>query len=229
MTARSLLASAALCACALVGGCNKPTQDPAEAAYGRAVAQFAALSAETKDLTYRDARFDQVLEALDQVPTGSEASDRARSLAQRMRLARAAADQADRRSQQELKEATASPVFVPGARAAAPEPVPLTAEAKSAAGTQVRTAALSAPGVPAAQGPSALPEWYRQSGYAPPAPAEQQAAPSTEQQDVDQAQAAGKPDASARPPAPAGSTSDAGWRVYGLPGPAGKAMGAWPQ
>jgi hypothetical protein len=194
------------------------------------VAQFAALSAETKDLTYRDARFDQVLEALDQVPSGSEASDRARALAQRIRVARMAAEQEDKTREQEIQQATAPPTFIPGARAGPPESVPLKTQAPSPAATRVQSAAL-APASAVAQ-PAAspqLPDWYRQAGYAPaePAPADQAAPP--EQQEVDQAQSPGKPDASVRPGSAADSGSDAGWRVYGLPGPAGKALGAWPQ
>jgi hypothetical protein len=230
MTRSTMLA--ATVALALVA-CTKHTEDPAEAAYGKAVAQFAALSAETKDLTYRDPRFDQVLEALDAVPSGSEASDRARALGQRIRLARAAADQDDKRSQQELQEATAAPVFVPEpSEAVAPvmpkrpgtEPEPMPHAAGSVALAVAPTAAQT--GIT----PS-LPDWYQQAGYGtpPPAPAPapgEDSAPSdqpSDQTDVAQSPSGGNPDGSTKHHA--SSSDDAGWRIYGLPGPAGKALG----
>jgi hypothetical protein len=232
MTLRTLQASLVVCTCLVVGACNKPALDPAEAAYGRAVTQFAALSAETKDLNYRDARFDQVLVALDQVPAGSEASDRARALAQRIRLARMTAEQADRRSQQELREATAPPVFVPGPKTETLERPPLKTPAESPPAGWVQAPALTVAVSPQdSSGSAVVPEWYRKAGYLPsPAAPPSVAAPapaSSDEQDMAQGQSQGKPDASARPP-PGDSTSDAGWRIYGLPGPAGKALGGAP-
>jgi hypothetical protein len=213
--------------------CTRRTEDPAEAAYGKAVAQFAALSAETKDLTYRDPRFDQVLEALDAVPSGSEAADRARALGQRIRLARTAADQDDNRRQQELQEATAAPVFVPGpAEPVAPvmpkRPIVEQAPTPRAGGS---VALAVAPTAAQTGITPSLPDWYQQAGYGTPPPAQAPApgeapaddsAPS-DQPDVGQSPSGGNPDASTKHHA--SSSDDAGWRIYGLPGPAGKALG----
>jgi hypothetical protein len=230
MMLRIFQASLIGCTCVVVGACNKATPDPAEAAYGRAVTQFAALSAETKDLNYRDPRFDQVLVALDQVPAGSEASDRARALAQRIRLARMTAEQADQRSQQELREATAAPVFVPGPKTEAPGPPSLKTPVQSPPAGWVQAPTLAAAASPQdPSGSAVVPEWYRRAGYLPSPAAPAAPAPAaSDEPDMAQGQSQGKPDASTRPPPPGDSTSDAGWRIYGLPGPAGKALGGVP-
>jgi hypothetical protein len=223
MILRLQLTATALCALAFGSACTKPATDLSEAAYGRAVGQFAMLSGETKDLTYRDARFDQVLEALDQVPAGS-ASDRARALAQRIRLARMTAEQADQKSQQEIREATAPPLFVPGNRAAMSAPIPPKAPALAGA-RQPTTLAVNAT-LPAAAGAAAqATDWYHQAGYGQPAAAAPAAPPPEPEAEMAQSQVSGKPDASARPSSSGEAPNDGGWRIYGLPGPAGKAMG----
>jgi hypothetical protein len=228
------------------GACRKPVAvDPADALYHRAIELFAKASADTHDLTYRDPRFDEVLTALGEVPPGSELRGKADALAEQIRQARAEAERADLDSKKALSDALASPEFSPRPRDAA-LPVGMgKGGTRSADGRDLpirpgfgytgRSSPASA--VPTA-GESRLPAWYKQAGYMglgkrviglaatgstggaaavtgpPPAPPAADATAAT-------APAAAPPSlapAEAAPP-PAGPPP-----IFGLPGPAGRAV-----
>jgi regulator of sigma E protease len=205
--------------------CRKPQVNPDEAAYGKAVARFAQVSAQTQDLTYRAPGFDEVLAELDSVPRTSEAGTRAAALAQSIRQARLAGAQQDEKSTQLLKQATAAPSFTPEQRL--PDEAP--AQASPAGGQpppSMGGSPLTASSVP--QGATALPAWYGQRGYLGAQPTPPAAAPPTGEDSPPGSPdaVAGTPDASSAPGKSQQTSTDAGpWRVFGVPGPAGRALG----
>ena len=206
--------------------CRKPPPpDPAEAAYRHAVELFAKASADTHDLTYRDSRFDAVLDALAEVPSGDELRPKAEALAQQILVARRQAAAADQASDEQVARALSDPSFV-----ARPRDAPFPAAAPGAGATS------GAAGAPAWRGTSwtgstpsggqQLPDWYRQAGYlglrpraAPaaaavaPAPGPRIAVPPVIAPSRPPPPGSVQP--AAPPPAPA---------VFGLPGPAGRAL-----
>jgi len=233
--------------------CGKPPiVDPAEEAYRHAMELFSKASAETHDLTYRDPRFDDVLAALALVPQGDELRGKADALVQRIKLARAEADRADGESNNAISQALAAPEFNPQPRDA-PFPVPTkssvvksTAVARGPSELDNMGAGMGAGSYPGASPPvqknSKLPSFYRQAGYlgagkgsglgppalgppnpqqsaalGPPQPAAQTADTAVAQEPPTQA-----PDAppSAPPPGPPPGPPP----VFGLPGPAGRAI-----
>jgi hypothetical protein len=221
----SALALSCLCGSGIA--CHKPVEDPSEAAYGQAVARFAQLSAQTQDLTYRDPRFDEVLADLARIPADSEAGMRAAALVQHIRQGRTVATQADQKTAQALQQAIAAPGFVPERRAwAAPLAAPPNPTVDRPPVLQGAPLTASA-GLPQPGAPAPLPDWYRQRGFLtdqpvapslPPPPP-----PGEEPVDV----VAGAPDASASTSTPSPAPSNDGGRphIFGLPGPAGRALG----
>jgi hypothetical protein len=226
-----------------VVACRKPVvEDPAEVAYHHAIELFAKASAESHDLSYRDPRFDAVLTALGEVPQGTSFRAKADQLVQQIVLARAEADRIDHDSNNAISQALAPVQFNPLERS-----VPLPSHGKPAAGPQPSTAptAPEATGyagtaaVPRAPGERKLPDWYRQAGYlglgkrpgtvpgAAPTPTGVAAAPAAETPEV-----AAAPPATESPAAPASpsaapnpsSPPTGPPQVFGLPGPAGRAV-----
>ncbi len=221
-----------------IGGCRKPPPpDLAEAAYRHAVELFAKASADTHDLTYRDPRFDGVLAALAEVPAGDELRPKADALGQQILDARRRADALDREGEQKVAEALAEPAFVPlpvdapmpapgGARRGGPGATGATGPATLSSGWTPS----SSPGAAQRGGDTELPFYYRLAGYlgyhrsAGGAPVQSSAAP---------AAAPPPPPAEAKAPSPAPSPRAAPSSapaqqgppaVYGLPGPAGRAL-----
>ena len=224
----SLLASLTLTA-----ACRRPPppEDPAQAAYRSAAQLFAAASAASGDLSYRDPRFDEVLVALALVPPGSDPAPKALALAARIREARARANAADEASAREVEAALAPPGFNP-----LPRDAKFTRPSvRSRAGEPPSSNAISASWSPAfvasKSGAGKLPDWYRQAGYlglgqrptAPEAPAAV-AAPT----DPDGGAAAKDSSTTRRRASPAPTSTPAPPAVYGLPGPAGKALRGLP-
>jgi hypothetical protein len=236
---RSLLAVAALAASAL--GCSRAPlpEDPGQRPYHDAVVLFAKLSDDTQDLTYRDPRFDDVIDLCGQVPPTSELRPKADALAGRIRQARTEAEAHAREAAQLRAQAEASPDFQPEPRVA----LPATAQPTVPPGSANSAGANAAPGAGSvgsyeassqagarrydAAHPAPLPEWYRKKGYfggspeaaavpaadsvgAPAAPADVAPAPPTPAPPV-RTQAA--------PVQPVGPPP-----VFGLPGPAGHAL-----
>ena len=145
--------------------CRKPSPiDPAEEAFHRAVTRFAETSTLTKDLTYRDPRFDRVLEALDQIPADTEPKARALALAERIRGARALASSQERSSELLQAQAEAPPAFEPQLRLpSSPAPKP-TAQAEAQPTPADLGYAEPVSGGPIAKAPvKRLPSWY--AGY----------------------------------------------------------------
>ncbi len=221
--------AAVLATCCLWGAsvaCHKAEEDPSEAAYGEAVARFAQLSAQTQDLTYADPRFDEVLADLARVPADSEAGMRAAALAQRIRQARLAAAQAEQVTTQQIERATAAPRFIPER----PTPTELPKVAVPADGalppTQ-GTALTMSSGLSPSSAPPAIPDWYRQRGFIAPPPSEAPPPPPPEPAPASDDVVSGTPDASSRTPPPSTTPpDDAGpAHIFGLPGPAGRALG----
>ncbi|HUB07297.1 MAG TPA: hypothetical protein VMB50_09855 [Myxococcales bacterium] len=221
-----------LVALVLVGCRKPPPEDPAEAAYRHAVELFAKASAETHDLTYRDPRFDAVLEALAQVPAGDELRPKADALALQIRQGRDEGEQLDAEGNKNVAAALAEPDFVPLPKDA-PMPVPGSATrsndsqpAESPAPDWPWTSAgAKSNGRPAGYNP--LPDYYKRAGYLgygqhaasadgtppPPPPVQQEepAPPAPKAPVVVPAQAP-PPETQGPPP------------VYGLPGPASHAL-----
>jgi hypothetical protein len=215
---RGVLVAAALGALA----CRKPTPvDPAEAAYHAAVARFAEVSQLTQDLTYRDPRFDPVLDALDAIPAESEPKPHAMALADRIRGARALANSQERRSQLLQAQAEAPPAFEAQLR------LPSGSTPNRIVPAVAQPQAAIAPGfgepvggVPAAKGAvKKLPSWY--AGYFGTAEKSQDAGGAEAN-----SAAATEPDSPpAKKPAPAAAPEPVGPPpVFGVPGPAGSAL-----
>ncbi len=202
--------------------CRKPAPlDPAEAAFHEAVTRFAEVSKLTGDLTYRDGRFDPILEALDRIPAESEAKPRALALAERIRGARALASSQERSSELLQAQAEAPPAFEPQPRLpSSPAPgQPARKEAQPAPAEPGYDEPLSGGAVAKASG-RRLPPWY--AGYfatgdriddagATGADAPDVAVPSPTPKPA--SKPSGKDEAPVGPPA-----------VFGVPGPAGGAL-----
>ncbi len=230
----------ALCACD-----KPPIVDPAEVAYRHAMDLFAKACTDTHDLTYRDPRFDAVLEALALVPQGDELRAKADALVQQIKTARAEADRADAESNSQISQALEPPTFSPQERDA-PFPVMGKAGAPAAGAGAARQVSSNFGYAGSASPPSAaarraadskLPEWYRRAGYLgygkrPAAPGATgptgQAAPPTGPPPpaAEAANTASGPapnanlaPSSATPVVPQGPPP-----VFGLPGPAGRAI-----
>jgi hypothetical protein len=205
--------------------CRRTTpEDPAERAYRAAVQLFAQSSAASQDLTYRDARFDAVLVALEAVPAGSELRAQADGLAKRIRSARSEADAAEAKSREEVERALAQPPF--GPRNATP-----TASGARALGhgiTPPSPGANEAPPTAPLHEATAAQKARRRSLPAGDQEISEGAAPA---QEAD-AEAATQPEESAQPRAPGRKTMPASkpadGTVFGLPGPAGRAMSGRP-
>jgi len=205
-----------LAACAIA--CHKPPPvDPANEAFHAAVVRFAETSKITQDLTYRDPRFDPILEALDRIPADSEPKPQALALAERIRGARALANSLEPGSDRLRAEAEASPTFEPQLRPPPNStlkpvaPVEPQAPAPTQGTSPIATASARSPAKP-------LPSWYgdyfgsaEASQDAGPAPADATAAPDREVPPAPK-RAAKAVDSVAPPP------------VFGLPGPAGSAL-----
>src|SRR5581483_1020387 len=157
---------------ALATGCRRPASatDPAEAAYHAAVLQFAETSKATQDLSYRDPRFDSILEALDRIQSSAESKPKAMALADRIRSARAAASALDRASALIQAQADEVPPVqpqtitlppVPKATAAPPAEMPVAAPGGDT--IDLAGGAPPAGGLPAGGKRHALPAWY--AGY----------------------------------------------------------------
>ncbi len=204
--------------------CRKPIPvDPAEEAFHKAVTQFAEVSKLTQDLTYRDVRFDSVLEALDQIPANADPKPRATALAERIRGARALADAQDRSSAFAQAQAEAPPPFDPQPRMPPP--------ALRSASKPIAQPEPNAPqpgrneppsGAPTSKSPVGrrLPSWYAsyfgtgdqaQDGGAAKADAEPLPAPDS-------------PTPPPRKRAPPATDPAAPPPVFGVPGPAGSAL-----
>ncbi|MHB8418610.1 MAG: hypothetical protein ACYDCL_11070 [Myxococcales bacterium] len=214
-------------AAAALAACRKaPPADPAEAAYRRAVDLFAKASAETHDLSYRDPQFDAVLEALAEVPAGDELRPKADALAGQIREARHEAELLDREGDERVAAALSEPNFVP-----LPQDAPMPA-AKAAGPSGAERPAAAGGGVwwptperPGQIGKDGLPAYYRMAGYfgygkqkASPA-SEAPAKPETGATPPPAAAAPTVRSASPPPEAPQGPPS-----IYGLPGPANRAL-----
>jgi hypothetical protein len=203
-----------------VSACRKPAPvDPAEAAFHEVVTRFAEVSKLTKDLSYRDARFDPILGALDQIRAESEAKPRALALAERIRAARALASSQERSSELLQAQAEAPPAFEPQARLPPPAATKRTTAIDAPPASSEQGYAEPVSGGPVATAPGhRLPSWY--AGY-------------FGTDDKIQDAGASEPDATAvnAPPSkPARKESGKGARsvapppVFGLPGPAGSAL-----
>lgn len=212
--------------------CRKPAPiDPAEAAFHQAITRFAETSALTKDLTYRDPRFDPILDALDHIPAESEPKASALALAERIRGARALASSQERSSELLQAQAEAPPAFEPQLR------LPSSPAPKQKAQAEAQ-ATPSDPGYepgsePVSGGPigkpsvKRLPSWY--AGYFGGSAGT--GAGATEDGGATEAAAtvvSGRPSPPASQPArkEAGKSSESAGPppVFGVPGPAGSAL-----
>lgn len=229
----------------VLGACEKPpVVDPAEVAYRHAMDLFAKASADTQDLTYRNPRFDEVLAALALVPQGDELRTKADRLAEQIRQARAEADRADGESNSKLDEALAAPSFNPQPRDA-PFPMPTKpGAAKGVAPAQPMPVSPGYSGTPYPSGgqhpppSSKVPSFYKQylsannrPGTAPPGVAgpsgEESAAlgPPKPGANVTTTDTAAAPPAEAAPVGtPTLGPPPGPPPVFGLPGPAGRAI-----
>jgi hypothetical protein len=198
--------------------CRKPVPiDPAEEAFHRAVTQFAEVSKLTQDLTYRDPRFDPILDALDQIPVGTDAKPRAVALAERIRGARTLANSQERTSELLQAQAEAPPAFQPQARfLSAPPPKP-SAMPEARAGQGAPGPVESGGGVAIARTPGKLPAWYA-NYFGGADKVEDGGAPQAD------ATAVTAPDAPPPPRRTPNTESTAPPPVFGLPGPAGGAL-----
>jgi hypothetical protein len=210
----------------LVTACHRaPVEDPAEQVYRGAVQLFAQASAASHDLTYRDPRFDPVLTALAQIPEGSEFRSEADALATRIRTARERANAADAESQKAIDRALAQPTFEsqgkvettqgsvvtpkmarPSAAVPPPEPMGPNLALPSAAAARAQRRSLAA----GAQ------EGDDETAQEPPEPSTQ-----------DEPAPAPRTATRTPPPPPSPPPTPPG-QVFGLPGPAGRAMGTRP-
>jgi hypothetical protein len=218
-----------------LAACDKPPiDDPAEVAYRRAMELFAGASAASHDLTYRDPRFDAVLAALAEVPRSDPLGIKAYELGQKIERARADADRADHESNAAVSQALAPVPFN-----ALPRDVPLPASAKPVAGaatTDRGPSELQNLGGVGLSNPIAerkLPDWYRRAGYfgagkrpgapTPPGEADRLGPPPPPDEMADSPPPTPPPAADptpSPPPPPPGPPP-----VFGLPGPAGRALG----
>jgi hypothetical protein len=225
------LVSLALLA-SLVTSCHRqPPDDPAEKIYRGAVQLFAQASAASHDLTYRDPRFDAVLAELAKVPVGSEFQPEAEALSTRIRTAREKANAADAESQRAIDQALAQPTFQSQGKIEATQGSVVTPRGVKAATTPAGSAAV--PGGPQMELPStAAARAVRRSLAAgaqeEPDPADR---PAPETEATAQDEAVPVPEAAPRrrvPPAPPPPPPTPPGQVFGLPGPAGRAMGTRP-
>ncbi len=238
---RALLGAAALLAALACKPAPLP-EDPAQLAYRRAVRLFAALSADAGDLFYRDPRFDGVLELLAEVPPGSEPFPKAQELARRIRAGRAEAEREDEAQARAVDEALGDPNFRAVGRWSPVKPASAAAPAPAAADAAPGVGAGLVGGAPGfqpggrgvfVQGIGQLPDWYRQAGYfglgGSPLAAEPAASASAPPA-ADPTGAAAPSPSPARPRQAASSATapSASPAVYGVPGPAGRALRGLP-
>ncbi len=203
--------------------CRKPPPpDPAEVAYRRAVEMFARFAAQTHDLTYRDPRFDNVLAALALVPAGDPLRAKADALAREILAARRQATDEDAKSAGVVAKALAPAPFVPAPHDA-PFPTPPAAPAGATGAGAPQWSGGGWEGASSEATP--LPDWYRKAGYLglgrrPPSPASSVPPPVVAASPPAAPAPAQRPSA-APPPRPQPA-------IYGLPGPAGRALGGRP-
>jgi hypothetical protein len=191
---------------------------------------FAQASGASQDLSYRDPRFDAVLSALAEVPMGSEFRSQAEALANRIRQARARANASDAESKEAIDRALAQPAFesqgkMTGTFPSAQPPRPPGAPVPASPPTS-----FSGPRADSSQNAAAAARALQRS-----LPAEDQEPPEEEvgsnaASASEESDEPGKPPppataAPAKPPSPPPTPPG---QIFGLPGPAGKAMGTRP-
>jgi hypothetical protein len=217
----------------LATACRRPPpEDPAEQVYRGAVQLFAQASAASHDLTYRDPRFDAVLAELAKVPENSEFRPEADALTTRIRTAREQAAAADEESRKAIDRALAQPAFESQGRLDATQGSTVTPRV-----APPRTASPAGTMPPPDPGPSqsnAARALQRSlaAGAQEPADAPAAYAPGADDSAPDETAAAPPvaPNRGSRPPPPAPPPPPPTppGQVYGLPGPAGRAMGTRP-
>jgi len=219
-------------AIALATACHRPPpEDPAEQLYRGAVQLFAQASAASHDLTYRDPRFDAVLAELAKVPEGSEFRPEADALAKRIRTAREEAAAADEESRKAIDRALAQPAFESQGKFEATQGSTVTPRA-----APPRTAPPPPTMPPPDPGPSqsnAARALQRSlaAGAQEPADAPAAFAPGADDSAPDETaapSAAPHRRAPPPPPTPPPPPPTPPGQIFGLPGPAGRAMGTRP-
>jgi hypothetical protein len=213
---------------ALLAGCrHPPPEDPAEKIYRGAVQLFAQASAASQDLTYRDPRFDAVLAALAKVPEGSEFRPDADALAERIRTAREKATAADAESQKAIERALARPEFESQGKVVATQGSAVTPRPASKAAPSAPGVAPSAEAVQSSEAAARAIQRSLSAGeqeppdVAPETQAVDNASPSEPESAPPARASASRPPPPPPPPTPPG-------QIFGLPGPAGRAMGTRP-